>query len=338
MTHRERIARIYAGQPADRPGFWLGNPHAETLPKCLAYWQVPDEEALRRAVEDDCRWYPAEWTAAYRHPEGRPIFDITLGVPKTHHGQEGCFAHCEDVAAVEAHPWPDATYLDLAPLRERASVAADCWRWSGTWGCFFHVVADYFGMENYFVKMYTDPAVVHAVTRHVVDFYLAANRRVFTEAGDLVDAYFFGNDFGTQQGLLISPDKFKEFVLPYFTELIALARAFGKPTQLHSCGAIAEVIPWLIDAGMDALHPLQALAQGMDAATLAREYRGRLVFVGGVDTQDLLWRGTPQQIRDEVARLRDLFGERWIISPSHEAILPEVPMENIAALARAATG
>ncbi|HEY3379411.1 MAG TPA: uroporphyrinogen decarboxylase family protein [Armatimonadota bacterium] len=337
MTHHERIARIYAGQPADRPGFWLGHPHPETLAKLLERFGVADEETLRRTIDDDCRTNSAE--GAYCHPEGRPIFDVRYGnTRKVSHGDPGCFAECEDVAMVEDYPWPDAKYLDFSSLRARVEAGGDCWRLGGTWGCFFHNVADFFGMENYFMKMYTDPEVVHAVTRRVVDFYLATNRRLFSEESDLVDAFFFGNDFGTQEDLLISPELFKEFVLPYFKELIALAKSFGKPTQLHSCGAIAKVIPWLIDAGMDALHPLQAKAKGMDAVSLARDFKGKIVFVGGVDTQELLWRGTPQQVKDEVARLRDIFGERWIISPSHEVLMPEVPVENIVALCEAATG
>lgn len=208
----------------------------------------------------------------------------------------------------------------------------------GTWGHFFHLVMDFFGLENYFMKMYTDPAVVHAVTCHVVDFFLAANERIFSECGDLIDVVFFGNDFGTQEDLFISPEMFKEFVLPYFKQLIDQAKRYNKPVQLHSCGAISRAIPWLIDAGIDGLHPLQARARRMDACALAKQFKGQIVFVGGVDTQDLMCNGSPQQVKDEVKRLRDVFGPRWIISPSHEKLLPEVPVSNIVALCEEATG
>jgi len=338
MTHHERIALLFAGKPADRPGFWIGNPHQDLSQRLFTRLGVDTEEALRRAVGDDVRWYPANWCAAYRHPNDRPIFDMTYNLAMQRPGTANAFATCDDPADVEKYPWPDAAYYDLTPLRATAEAGSGCWRYGGAWCSFFHEVADLFNMENYFMKMYTDPEVVHAVTRRVVDFYLALNQRVFTEARDTLDAFFFGNDFGTQEALLISPEKFQEFILPYFTELIAQAKSYGLPVQLHSCGAIAEVIPWLIDAGIDALHPLQAKARGMDAETLAREYKDDLVFVGGVDTQDLMWRGTPQQIIDEVDRLHGIFGERWIVSPSHEVLLPEVPVENAIALCEAATG
>ncbi len=328
MNHHERIARIFAGQSVDRPGFWLGNPHDEVKPRLLEHFGVSDDEAMRRLIGDDCRWYPADWIAKYNHSEGMWASGSYYSV----------FAECEDTATVDAYPWPDASHFDLAPLRTKVSEGEGSWRFGGSWSCFFHNVADMFGMENYFMMMYSDPDVVHAVTRQMVDFFLAVNKRVYTEARDTVDCFFFGNDFGTQNDLLVSPEKFKEFILPYFCELINQAKSYDVPVQLHSCGAIYKVIPWLIDAGIDALHPLQAKATGMDAETLMREYGGKITFVGGVDTQELLWRGTPQQIKDEVNRLHDIFGDRWIISPSHEAILPEVPTENIVALCEAATG
>lgn len=74
----------------------------------------------------------------------------------------------------------------------------------------------------------------------------------------------------------------------------------------------------------------------MDAASLARKYNGDIVFVGGVDTQELLPFGTPDQVRSEVRRLRELFGSNYVVSPSHESILPGVPAENILAMAEAA--
>ena len=191
-------------------------------------------------------------------------------------------------------------------------------------------------MENYFVKMYTDPEVVDAVTERVVDFYLRANEKLFEQAANKIDMFFFGNDFGSQLDTLISPEMFDRFVMPAFVKFTDQAHRHGMKVLLHSCGSIYRVIPRLIDAGVDALHPIQAMAANMDAKTLARDFKDKIIFVGGVDTQHLLPNGTPQQIRDEVHRLRDLFGPNFVVSPSHESILPDVPWENIQAMAEAA--
>ena len=191
-------------------------------------------------------------------------------------------------------------------------------------------------MESYFIKMYTHPEVVHAVTRSIVDFYLEANRRFFDVAKGEVDGFFFGNDFGTQVDLLISPDGFKEFVFPYFRQLTKLGRQYGLQVILHSCGCIKRVIPDLIDMGIDALHPLQAKAVNMNAEVLGPEFKGQVAFIGGIDTQDLLVNGTPEDVKEDVRRVKSLLGPCLVVSPSHEAVLPDVSPENLEALAQAA--
>ncbi len=114
------------------------------------------------------------------------------------------------------------------------------------------------------------------------------------------------------------------------------AKSYGYKVVLHSCGAIERTIPALIDAGVDGLHPLQALAKGMYADTLSRKYGDALVWIGGVDTQRLLPFGTPDEVRAEVRRLKKLFGPRFVVSPSHEALLPNVSVDNLLAMAETA--
>jgi uroporphyrinogen decarboxylase len=123
---------------------------------------------------------------------------------------------------------------------------------------------------------------------------------------------------------------------PHFRRLIALAHEHGHQMVMHSCGAIHRIIPDLIDAGVDALHPLQAKAAKMDAVTLARDFKGKIAFLGGVDTQDLLVNATPAQAKAEVRRVRGLLGPGLVVSPSHKSILPNIPPANIEAMAEAA--
>jgi uroporphyrinogen decarboxylase len=146
---------------------------------------------------------------------------------------------------------------------------------------------------------------------------------------------FFGNDFGTQLDLFLSPELFRRFVLPSFRRLAAIGLRHGKTVMLHSCGSIYRVIPDLIDAGVQVLHPIQAAASGMDAKSLS-QYKGDLAFVGGIDAQTFFVNATPQQIKDEVRRVRSVLGPNLIVSPSHEEILPNVPAANLLAMAEAA--
>jgi uroporphyrinogen decarboxylase len=335
MMSRELVKNIIALKPAARCGFWLGNPYPDTWPIYHQYFGTSTEEELRRKLGDDYRWIsPSLIDSTYKHPDGRKIFD--LGQTKRFHGQPGPLAEAETLGDVEAFDWPNLEYLDFSECLQALENTGTFYRASGFWAPFFHDVMDLFGMESYFVKMHTNPEVVHAVTAHVCEFYLEANRRFFARAKSLIDGYFFGNDFGTQLDLIISPRHFEEFVLPWFRKFTDQAHAHGFQVILHSCGSIYRVIPRLIEAGVNCLHPLQARAINMDAVRLSREFGGEIAFLGGVDTQHLLIHATPNEVKDEVRRLKDLFGPCWIVSPSHEALLPNVPPQNVAAMAEAA--
>ncbi len=334
MNHRERIRTIIAGKAADRCGFWIGNPHPDSWPGLHRYFDTQTQEELQQKLNNDFRWIsPQFFESTYQHPTGREMFD--LGVKKVEHGTPGPFANCEDPREVEQYEWPDPAYLHFDECLQALENAGDVYRASGFWTCFYHNIMDLFGMEAYMMKMYTHPEVVHAVTEHVCEFYYEANERFFKAAGDLVDGFFFGNDFGTQLDLICGPKQFDQFILPWFRRFTEQGHRHGHQVILHSCGSIFKVIDRLIDAGVDCLHPLQAKARNMDAETLANHFKGRIAFLGGIDTQDLLVHGTPEEVKAEVRRVRDLLGPSLIISPSHEAILPDVPPRNVEAMAEA---
>jgi uroporphyrinogen decarboxylase len=334
MNSRERIRTIISGKAADRVGFWLGNPHGDTWPIYYEYFGTTDQREIRRRLGDDYLWIcPELIPGSYRHPAGKPMFGS--GVKKTRHGAPGPFADCENPREVDEYEWPKADYLDFGPCLDVLRSAGDLYRASGMWTPFYHNVMDLFGMENYLTKMYTHPEVVLAVTDKVCQFYYEANERYYALAGDLIDGYFFGNDFGTQLDLIVGPKLFDKFILPWFRKFTDQAHSHGYQVILHSCGSIYRVIDRLIDAGVECLHPLQALARNMDAAYLADHHKGRIAFLGGIDTQDLLVHGTPEQIKADVRRVKELLAPNLIVSPSHEALLPNVPPENVVAMAEA---
>jgi uroporphyrinogen decarboxylase len=332
---REVLRAIIDRREAPRCGFWLGNPHPDTWPILHRHFGTKTEEDLRRKLGDDFRWISPQFlTSTYRHPQDRKLFDIRAD--KKSHGQAGPLAECETAADVEKFPWPELEYLDFSETISVLEEAGDFYRAGGFWGPFVHDVMDLFGMEAYMVKMSTHPGVVHAVTERVCRAYLEANELLYNRAGPLIDGFFFGNDFGSQLDLLLSPALFDEFVLPWFRRFTEQGQAHGYQVILHSCGSIYRVIGRLVEAGVNCLHPLQAKARNMEAERLAREFGGKIAFMGGIDTQRVLNHGTPAQVRDEVRRVKDILGPHLIVSPSHEAILPDVPPQNVAAMAEAA--
>jgi uroporphyrinogen decarboxylase len=361
MTGKERVKAIFDGKPIDRHAFWLGNPADDTKEIYAKALGIPVgitsgkevqgnsilkaskifdlDVRLHGALGSDLFWASPELDPnVYQHPDGKPMFDVLGGEPRTSLTQPGIFADCEDVDEVEAFDWPNPDFLNFDETMKIVEMASsqDMAILGGMWMPFFHTVADFFGMENYFMKMFTAPHIVKAVTDKVVNFYMEANRRCLDTMGDKIDAQFFGNDFGSQTDLLISPDQLREFVFPGIKKIIDQAKSYNLKVVVHSCGAVSSIIPDLIEFGIDGLHPLQAKAKGMDALSLATNYKDKLVFIGGVDTQELLPFGTPEQVKNEVIRLKNVFGERFVVSPSHEALLSNVRIENVLAMRAAA--
>lgn len=331
MAHKERVMAALERKSPDRTPLWSGSPKPETRENLQNFYGVDDWNAVLRIIDDDFRWTQG-WH--WEHPDGAPVFDPYAGTEeKRSHAAPGIFAHCTDVKEVEDYPWPDPKYVNCDSLKENIESIGDYAILGGTWAPFFHNVANFMGMQNYFIKMYTNPDVVDAITQQIVDFYIAANDKIFTAADGAIDIYFFGNDFGSQNGLLISPKIFRRFLLPHMRRLVqGVKEKFGVKVMMHSCGAVGEVIQDYIDIGIDGLHPMQVEARDMAPEKLAAQFKDKITFMGGISTQQLLRKGTPEQVRENVRYMKGLLGNGYIVSTSHEAILPNIPAENLAAM------
>jgi len=340
----------------ENTGFWLGNPAVNAKTIFCNHFGIENRNSekfakredmaltadefdqadieLAQKLKSDVIFLPSE-PGAWKAPDGRALWDITASADQP---VIGVLADCEDVGELAAYKWPDPQYLDFTYTAKLVNEANErgLGVFGGMWCTFFHVASDLFGMEEYFIKMHTNPDVVLAVTERIVNFYLEANRRCFDIMGDKLSCSFFGNDFGSQLACMISVPFFKKFFMPYMQQLVDQMKSYGLKTTMHSCGAVFDLIPLYIEVGIDALHPLQAKAANMEPEKLAKEFGKDLIFVGGVDTQELLPFGTPEQVRDEVRRLKDIFGKNFIVSPSHEALLENVPIENVIAMSDAA--
>lgn len=133
--------------------------------------------------------------------------------------------------------------------------------------------------------------------------------------------------------MLVAPNKWREYFLPLWKRLFAIAHEHGMRVGLHSCGAVRPVLSDLIDAGLDILQVVQVTAVGMDAAELKREFGRHLAFYGGMDTQHILPQGSPADVRREVRRLIDILGTdgRFILASMH-FLMDDVPVENVLAM------
>ena len=338
MNHKDRFYSTIHYQPVDRPASWLGLPVPSAEQALMKCFGVNSMDELRTLLDDDI--YPIE--VPYHYPPSNHIA-CAFKFAKTDHldtpdertlTAPGFFEDYSDVADIDRFAWPEpALYLDREESRRRASAApADRIKMGILWSAHFQDVCSAFGMEQALMTMLTNPELFRAVIDRITDFYLKANEIFYEATKGLLDAVLIGNDFGSQIALMVHPEQLREFVFPGTKRLIEQAKSYGLTVMHHSCGSIFPIIQDLAELGADIIHPVQALANQMDAPNLKEHFYGKVAFCGGVDAQYLLVKGKPEEVTAKVKALKELFPTGLIISPSHEAILPDIPPSNIKAL------
>jgi len=336
MNCIDRFFATIAREPVDRPAAWLGVPDEAAEPGLFEEYGVRNLHELRMATGDDI--YSLRIPFRWKGKRAVRIWDWYLdGVTDRKFrnlNADGCFKNCESEEDISFFKWPDPVQCtEIEDLKEMAAQVPEgkaglAFLYSGH----FQDTCASFGLQTAFMNMISNPELVEAVNNRIVNFYLGANERFYKTAGNKFHAVLIGNDLGTQRGLMLSPELIRRFVIPGARALVDQAHSYGKKVIYHSCGSITDIIPDLAGIGVDVIHPIQALAAGMDPHNLKKHYGGMISFCGGIDTQQLLVQGSPEQIRARVWELRELFPTGLIFSPSHETILPDVPPRNIRAL------
>ena len=192
------------------------------------------------------------------------------------------------------------------------------------------------GVEQILVDMSADPEIAEAVFAKVRDFYCTYAERIFEAANGKLDIVLMGDDFGTQNGPLISPGMWTEFLGKGFADYISIAKSYGLRVMHHTCGSVRPLIPLMIERGLDVLQSLQPEASDMDPRALKREFGDRLAFHGGISIQQTMPFGTPEDVRNEVKdRIEALApGGGYILCTAHN-IQADTPVENAIALLQA---
>jgi uroporphyrinogen decarboxylase len=204
---------------------------------------------------------------------------------------------------------------------------------TGPWMPLLCTLFDLFGLENTLEKMYLEPELIAAAIVHIELFLLEYYERCLQEAGEFADMVYFGDDFATQSGMMISPDHWRQYLLPTYKKLFALIKRAGKKVWMHSCGSFHEVMPDLIDTGLDVWETVQVQARGNDPQSLKRKYGDNITFYGGISTQTTLPFGSVSDVRKEVRERVRVLGRRggYICGADH-GIMPDVPIENVLAM------
>ncbi len=203
----------------------------------------------------------------------------------------------------------------------------------GTMSSFFMICSYLRGMENFLLDMAYGDKMAEYITKTVKKFCLEFNKRELEILGNEADYYGTWDDVAGQTGMLFSPDLFKKYILPYYKDLIENVKKYDLPFGWHCCGSIHDVLPLMINAGIDVFDVVQTSAKNMNLENIYNLYGNDIAFHGGIDVQKLLINKKPKDIKNEANKIVDLWGKRGgiILAPSHE-IQPGTPIENILAI------
>jgi uroporphyrinogen decarboxylase len=286
----------------------------------------------RREVVSDGEFerFVDEWGVVRARPSGGLYYESSTAP----------LAGVIDASDVAAFAWPDPVDAGrFTGMAERARHIREVEHRAVFVGSFCAGVSEMHfrlrGYEDGYMDLAADPGLARRIMERVTELKLAYWGRVLDEIGDLVDIVAEADDLGAQHAPLFSPTTYRQIVKPLHAELVALIKRRSRARFfLHSCGAIADLIPDLIEIGVDCLNPVQVSATGMETAALKARFGQDITFWGGtVDPQGTLARGTPDEVRAEVTRrIGDLKPGGGFVFASIHNIQAHVPVENILAM------
>jgi len=345
LTPKKRILRMIEGSPIDRlpSDIWLSDKLADRLRAELCL----DEQGLRELLDNHFviigpldnhkSWEdPALFKLSLEHgcfqlDRDKGIIYDSWGVGwDTEH--EGIYARYHPLSEnpdLDKYQFPSATDPILyEPLASAVENLGDHYCIVGVQDLtLFERACALRSFENYLVDIKTDREYARELMNRITAYQIEVAECI---AATGIQIAFTGGDYGTQQDLIISYDDWRDIELPGLIEIWNVYKQAGIPIMHHSCGNIVKVIPDLVDAGLDILNPIQHV---MNPQPLIDMFGQKVVFFGGIDSQELIPFGTPERIRNEVLHYIDLFKNTrgYIIAPD-QCLMSDVPTENILSL------
>jgi uroporphyrinogen decarboxylase len=242
---------------------------------------------------------------------------------------------------LEGYVWPEpeAFHYDAEGIRASQAACAE-WKdrafitaWLG-W-TLFETSWAMRGFDNVLIDIAADPDFHEELLDRICAQFVSYVEFTCAMLPD-ADAIYFGDDWGDQRGVIVGPERWRKLYKPRYAALYDLAHRHGKIVISHCCGSIADIMPDVIEIGLDVLESVQPEARGMNPYELKRLYGDKITFWGCLGSQSTIPFGTPESVRREVGRLAAEMGRGggFILAPA-KALQPETPTENAAALVEA---
>lgn len=248
------------------------------------------------------------------------------------------------IGDLQRYPFPDPTSVRVSELDEVEQTAKRLYRETDYIICASHPTYGVFelacwlcGFDDFLMRMALEPEFVTLLFDRILEYQKVVSQMYYERIGEYIHYTSSGDDFATQQSTFVSPEMFREFIMPYFQERIRYTKSLTSAKFLHhSCGNVFTLIPDLIASGVEILNPIQPTNSQMAPRKLKDTYGRDIVFHGGFDTQRILPQGTRDVIRAEVETLLAEISDNggYIFAAAHN-IQEDVPSENIISMFQA---
>jgi uroporphyrinogen decarboxylase len=303
---------------------------------CDARNVAPRSSATFKIVVDEdsmpgYRFFHDEWGIGWRMPKDGGFYYDMFDHP---------FAASTDIEDIKKFPWPDpvdpARFVGLAEsARHVADDLGEAVILGGLSAGFVELAAWTRGFARFYPDLVTNLDWMTYLMDTIIDLKLAYWEIALPMVGDYADVVQEADDLAGQFGLLINPETYRKIIKPRHKKIMDFVKARTKAKIFfHSCGAIREIIPDMIEIGIDIINPVQVSAVGMESSALKRDFGKDITFWGGlVDTQGVFNSGTPAQVCDDVRRrIDDLGANGGFVAATVHNIQANVPPENIMAM------
>jgi uroporphyrinogen decarboxylase len=282
--------------------------------------------------EDGSRLYlDSEGNVVAKMPKGGPYFDPVFKPLADAITVSDVDKNIDHIVSYDTPSFLDKSFEELAQKAKTLRETTDYGLVGFYGGHILQAGQVLRGWEAFLMDLLVNQKLAHAMMDRLLQANLERFEQFATTVGQHLDVMLFEEDLGMQDRPLMSPKTFRTMLKPYMKKLFEFAKSHCDAYLLfHSDGAIAPLIPDLIEIGVDALNPIQVSAAGMDAKTLKTEYGKDLAFWGaGCDSQSTLPFGTPEDVADEVKRNIDHLAEGggFVFAPIHN-VQAGVPPEN----------
>ena len=338
MTSRERVLTAVNHKAPDRVPITF-DAEKEVIDTLMKHFKVTTRDEVWNALHADTRLISADHHYRHIRQEGEVSYDF-WGIGGRNQPYSGgtywdyCYnplAEMKTVKEIEDYDWPNASELSFETITETKKKNPDKAIIAYITHAGFFKATHLRGLEKFMEDLGGEPEIAEAIIRKVTDYLFPAVEKLCKEAGDSFDIFYIADDFCTALGPMISPNMFREYIKPYLTRMASIVHAHGKKMLLHTCGSVRVLLPDVIEAGVDMLEPIQTSAVGMEVEGLKRDFGDKIAFYGSIDLINVLSKGKPTDVRNEVLKNFRILGKGggFIVGPGHTYIQPDVPLENI---------